>query len=131
MAWTIVETVEVWKMKHEAGDEMIRVKLVCTSDATGTDYDIVTDLVRGTWLYMLKTVPVTGDDAPSGTFDLDVEDEDNLHILDTNANSNTAPSASAGDTTLKIFPPVLEKCSVVIATLGTGKKATIYLYFVK
>ena len=130
MAWTIVETVEVWKGSGP-NEEMIEVKLACTSDATGTDYDIVTDLIKGACLYMVKIVPGTSGDAPGAAFNLDVEDETDAHILDTDSNSTSATTFHAGANTIGAFPVIKGKCSVVIATLATGKKADVYLQFVR
>jgi len=130
MAWTITEAVDAWKMKSQAGDELIEVKLSCISDANASDYDILQDL-KGTSLYLVKIVPGAGGDAPAGTFDLDIEDETDAHILDTDANSNSATTFHSGLATLGLYPPIKNKVSLVCATLGDANTATIYLYFVR
>lgn len=141
MAWTITETVRVSKMKSQQGDELIEVKLDCASDANATDYDLsaaAMGAVKGSWLYAVKIVPGTGGDIPDAVFDLDIEDENNIHILDTDANP-VAPTGGAtyhmGSATMGVYPPIGShsgsQVSVVCATLGNGKDADIYLYFVK
>jgi hypothetical protein len=41
MAWTITETWTAYPINRVMGEELIVIKLDCTSDANGTDYDIV------------------------------------------------------------------------------------------
>jgi hypothetical protein len=146
MSWTITPTIHKIKaIKHQVlGDMMVVVKLACTSDASAgsitmkstansaTDtYRHIMDMIEGSWLYMIKTVPAGGGDAPAGTFDLDVEDDNNDHLLDTDANANDANTFTAGSNTLGVFPPIMDQITVVIATLGNTKKADVYLYFSK
>jgi hypothetical protein len=125
-------------MKFGNWDTVIEVKLECTSDASGTDYDLVCAMIPGSWLYLVKIIPGTGADAPAAAFDLDIEDENDIHMLDTNSNSE-APTGGAtyhsGASDMGVFPPIGThtgmKVSVVCATLGDGNKADIYLYFTK
>jgi len=139
MAWTITETPSQWFTQTTQGDRMIKIKLACTSDAGASDYDVTNIArLRGSLLYLVKIVPGTGGDAPAGAFDLDIEDENNHHILDTDANP-AAPTGGAtyhaGSNTMGVYPPIEDsasaKVSLVCATLGDGNKADIYLYFVK
>jgi hypothetical protein len=136
-AWTITATIDrEARIKPHAMqyEYLYRVKLACTSDATLTDYEFpgaIMGKVKNSFLYLIKTVPGTGGDAPTGTFDLDVEDDNNDHLLDTDANSNTATTFTVGSDTLGVFPPIFDHISVVIATLGDTNTATIYLYFAK
>jgi hypothetical protein len=142
MAWTIVESSPViTKMAIEAGDELVKIKLACTSDGSASDYDLsATALaaIKGSSFYLLKIVPGTGADEPTGAFDCDIEDENNHHILDTNANA-AAPTLGytlhLGSSTFGVFPPIEShsavKVSLVCATLGDEKKADFYLYFVR
>jgi hypothetical protein len=60
-----------------------------------------------------------------------VEDENNDHILDTDANSNTANTFTIGSDTLGVYPAIFDGLTVVIATLGNTKKTDVYLYFLK
>jgi hypothetical protein len=99
-------------------------------DKTDT-YREIMDMIKGSWLYLIKTVPGTGGDVPTGVFDLDVEDDNNDHLLDTDANSNVANGFVAGNTTLNVFPPIMDEITVVIGTLGDTNTADIYLYFSK
>ena len=132
MAWTITESLEAYKINHMMGSEMIVVKLVCTSDASGTDYDLTSIAqIKGGWLYEMKVVPSGAPDAPTGTFDIDIEDVDNAHILDTNANSQSAVTFHDGADTIGHYPLIQGKCSFVSATLANTKKATVYLSFLK
>lgn len=136
MAWTITETLH--KEQHNMGKlKMFVVKLACVSDANASDFDLgsvnknIRNAIQGAYLYLIKIVPGTGGDAPSGAFDLDIEDEANDHILDSDSNVHTANSFISGATTLAVFPPIVDYCSLVCATLGDGNKADFYLYFTK
>lgn len=139
MAWTITETHQIKKMISQAGDEVLEVKLACTSDGSASDYDLtdaeVLSFINGSFFYLLKIVPGTGGDAPSGTFDLDIEDENDNHILDTDSNP-VAPTGGCtyhpGSNTMGVYPPIMSSTiSLVCATLGDGNTADIYLYFTK
>ena len=145
MSWTITPSFHKnVKMKHTlGGDSMIVLRLECTSDAGAGSITMKTteedpsgsykeymNAIRGSWLWMVKTVP-DGTLVPDGTFDLDVEDENNDHILDTDANSNTANTFTIGSDTLGVYPAIFDGITVVIATLGNTKKTDVYLYFLK
>lgn len=138
MAWTITETARAHRMKYGNWDTVIEVKLACTSDGSASDYDIVSTMIKGSWLYLVKIVPGTGADAPAAAFDLDIEDENDHHILDTDSNSE-APTGGAvyhsGSAHMGVYPVVGThsgvKVSLVCATLGDGNKADVYLYFTK
>ncbi len=136
-AWTITATVDKEgriKDHHMQYEYVYRIKLACTSDASGTDYVMPSNImgkIRNSWLYMIKTVPGTGGDAPTAAFDLDIEDDNDDHLLDTDANPNGSNKFTPGHATLGIFPIVFDHLSVVIATLGNANTATIYLYFAK
>jgi len=142
MAWTIVESAPViTKMAIEAGDELIKIKLACTSDAGASDYDLsaaAMTTIAGAYFYMFKIVPGTGGDVPGAVFDCDIEDENNHHILDTDSNP-VAPAEGytmhLAASTLGAFLPIerhsAAKVSLVCATLGDGNKADFYLYFLR
>ena len=51
-AWTITETDSPIKIR---GSEAVIVKLACVSDASGTDYQLTTDVI-GFYLYDIRTV---------------------------------------------------------------------------
>ncbi|MCP4262752.1 MAG: hypothetical protein GY774_35385 [Planctomycetes bacterium] len=143
MAWTVTATIDdTIAMKHHLGGDRITVlKLACIGDASagtvtlkstnadpGNDYNAVMDEIRGSWLYLMKTVPSDVDN----TFDVDIEDKLNDHILDTNANSNTANTFTTGADTLGVYAPILEEITVVIADIGADQKTCeIYLYCLK
>jgi hypothetical protein len=108
MAWTITETVDAYKTKTQAGDELIEVKLECISDASGTDTELTAETIRqikGSWLYQMKVVPGTGDDAPTAAFDIDIEDEADFHILDTDSNSVSAITVTGAPASRLSSPP--------------------------
>jgi hypothetical protein len=139
MAWTITEHAPVvTKMKNYSWDTLIKVRLECTSDASGCDYDLLATMIKGSYLYLVKIVPGTGSDEPSAAFDMDLEDELDVHILDTDDNA-AAPTGGAiyhgGHSTMGVYPPIenesTTKVSLVCATLGDGNKADFYLYFAK
>ena len=125
-AWTITETKGTIKDNKV---EMRVVRLACTSDGSGTDWKLETD-VTGWYLYAVRTDP-DGTDVPSGVYTVDVEDELDFHILDLDSRSTTAIEMAKGSNTVGIFPMIMSQPSVVVSTLGDTKKADIYLYFVK
>lgn len=146
MSWTITPSFYKSKrIKHGlGGDWMVVVKIACTSDASGgsltmksrqldpsNSYIAFMDEIQGSWLYLMKVVPGSGDDAPSGTFNIDIEDETAAHILDTDANASDATTFHTGSDTLGVYPVIFDHLGVEIATLGNGNKADIYLYFLK
>lgn len=146
MAWTFsVSFYKDVKMKNSlGGDQMIVLKVACVSDASGgsltmkstdldpgNEYNEYMDRIKGSWLYMIKTVPNLGATQPAGTFDVDVEDQMADHLLDTDANPNDANKISVGSGTLGIYPAILDYVGLVVATLGNTKTADIYLYFLK
>lgn len=135
--WTITSKIDFSEaMKHNLGEWLFRVKVSLASgdDASASDYDLPANIIseiRGSWLYLIKTVPGTGGAAPSAAFDLDIEDDNDDHILDTNARSETATSWTIGSDTLGVYPPILGTCSVVCADLGDANTTDIYMYFLK
>ena len=149
MSWTITPTIsysEKAQIKHALyGDMCIVLRLACVSDAnTGTvtlrttaasgastNYPDIMDQIAHSTLYLMEVVPGAGGDAPSAAFDIDIENKRNSHILDTDSNSHTATSFTAGSDTLGLFPPIFEEITIVIGTLGDANTADIYLYFWK
>jgi hypothetical protein len=133
MAWTVVETLHDSKLVRN-NEHINCIKLVMTGDGGASDYDLsstLKDYWQGSVLYLVKIVPGTGDDVPGGTFNLDIEDDTNAHILDTDTNPADATTFKAGSTTISVAPPVMTTLSVVCADIGTGNKITVYLYFWK
>lgn len=133
MAWTIVESIDRRKnINLLGGTEVLRVKLVCTADAAGVDYDLTSASVKGSYLYMVKTVPGTAGDAPSGVYQVQIQDDEDTPLLTLAGLSTTATEINAGSVTIGVFPPILEKCSFVVNDqVGDGNKITVYLYFTK
>jgi hypothetical protein len=139
MAWTITATIdEVYKVRHQMGDELVVVKLACESDASGTDTqldsvmaDMDWDSILGGWLYEMVVNPGTGDDEPSATFDIDIEDGIDRHILDTDDNAVSGASSHGGSDTLGYFPVIEKDTAFVSETLGNGKTCDVYLKILK
>lgn len=148
MSWTITPTInQTQTIKHALyGNQLVVLKLACTCDdsaASGSitlkstkadrsdTYCKITDQIEGSTLYLMEVVPGTGGAAPTGTFDIDVENNRNNHILDTDSNSNTANSFVIGSNTLGIFPPIFSQITVVVGDLGDANTVDIYLYFWK
>lgn len=124
--WTIAETV----FYRNAARTQVVIKLACTSDATGTDYQLTDGRVIGKYLYSVQTDPGDGADAPTGVYTLDVEDGLNFHLLDLDGLSTSATEVNLGSATLGLYPHINRLPSVVLGTLGDGNKTEIYLTFV-
>lgn len=125
-AWTCTE-----QNPREFNNGSFSVEVSCTSDASASDYTISTyaSKIRGMFLYELKVIPGTGDDEPSATFDVDLEDDEDDHILDTNDNAVDANTFHAGNATLDFYPMVTGTLSIVSETLGNGNTAVYRLMF--
>jgi len=133
MAWTVVETLHDSKQVRDL-THINCIKLVMTGDGNASNHDLgatLKDYWQGSVLYGIKIVPGTGGDAPTGTFDLDIEDDTDFHILDTDANPNNATTYVIGSDTIGAMPPVLTTLSVVCADIGAANIVTVYLYFWK
>lgn len=117
--------------EYSSGTKQISVTLTAGDDASASDYDITTYLneIKGMFLYQMKVVPGTGGAAPTGTFDLDIEDEDDSHILDTDANVNNANTLHEGSDTLDRDPMIGDACSIVCADIGDLNTVTVRLLF--
>lgn len=138
MAWTINFTIdEAYHCNTVMGDEMIIAKLDCVSDANGTDSDLKTldadafSKILGGWLYEMKIVPGTGDGVPTATWDIDIEDSDNGHILDTDDNAVDAITYKDGASTIGHYPIIEKGTSFVSETLGDANTAVVYLKVLK
>jgi len=133
MAWTITETID----KRAAisilgGSEMFRVKLACTADASGTDYDLTSPSIKGSYLYMVKTVPGAGGDAPGGVYQIELEDEEDTPLLTLAGLSTSATEVNPGSASIGVFPPILKGLSLVVNDqVGNANTITVYLYFTK
>ena len=127
--WTITESRRTYK--HQ-GSKTTIITLACISDGSAGAYDITTYMndIKGLYFYSMAVTPGSGGVAPDNTFDIDVEDADDFHILDTNANSNTAKTWHLGLATLGQYPMVKDLISLVIADIGTAAdEITIELFF--
>ena len=137
--WSVTEALHesrtVRSLEHI---NVIKVSLTAGNDTSVSDYDLGSasapvdkDYWQGSTLYMMKVVPGTAGATPSGTFDIDIEDENDDHLLDTDANANDSNTLIAGSDTLGLFPPVTRTCSVVCADIGDENSVDVYLYFWK
>lgn len=114
------------------GKRWLEVTYAGTSDAGASDYDFPSSVmseIKDLYLYQMKIIPGTGDDAPSAAFDCDIEDEEDDHILDTDSNSETSNTFVKGHATLGVLPKIREQVSVVCATLGADNTVTIVFIF--
>lgn len=135
MAWTVVETYTTKSLKLAGGEAIIRVKLVCTADASGyteTLSDELAALIKGSYLYGVWTIPGSGGDAPGAVYQIDVKDEDSLALLTLASRSTSATEFTLGSDTLGVFPPIMETFSIVFNDqIGNENKTTVVLLFLK
>jgi hypothetical protein len=117
--------------EYNNGNREVSVTLTSGNDASASDYDITTYArnIKGMFLYEVRLVPGTGGATPTGAYDLDIEDEDDTHILDTDANSNVANAAHQGSDTLHRDPMILDTVSIVCADLGDANTVMVRLFF--
>ena len=142
MALAITQTLDDrCSMKTATGDNLVVIKLACVSDGTGSGtYDVGSveqpngqdymQLVRGSWLYMVKLVPGTC----GASFDFDVLDENGDAFINTTGNSNTATSWITGSETIGLFPPVIHYLGIVVDgadALTNTNTLDVYMYFTK
>lgn len=119
------------------------LSVLVTSDGSactvtlGNDTNYYIDDFKGALIYALEVVPGTASVAPDAAFDIDLENANAFHLLDTNSNSNTATTWNLGDATLGDYPPVRcasSNCSgdlvLEMGDMGTaGDQATIHIHF--
>ena len=117
--------------EYNNGNREVSVTLTSGDDASASDYDIDTYArkIKGMFLYEMRLIPGTGGEAPTGTYDLDIEDEDDTHILDTDANSASANATHEGSDTLNRDPMILDTVSIVCADLGDLNTVKVRLFF--
>lgn len=103
-----------------------------TGDTGEQTYTITNyaDSIEGWWLYTIEIVPGTGAAAPTGTFDLDVQNENGFHLVDSNANSNTATTWIVANVTLGQYPRMRGPITLAFADFGGDDDAvTTHLHF--
>ena len=139
MAWTVTPTHHnSYTICHPLGNEMVVFKLACTSDASGLDKTISEVLgnihwlsARGGWLYSNIIIVGTGDDAPSGTFNYDWQNEFDMSKISVTDHAVDENTENTGSDEFGRFAVVEDKDHLVIDTLGDGNKADIYIYVMK
>ena len=137
--WSVAETLhESRTVRNLEHINVVKLVLTAGDDASASDYDLGSasspinkDYWQGSTLYLMKVVPGVTTETPTGTFDIDIEDENDDHLLDTDANANDSNTFISGSDTLGLFPPILKTCSVVMADIGDANTVTLYLYFWK
>ncbi len=125
-AWTCVE-----QTPREYSNGNTTLEVVCTADAGAGAYDISDHIVKlkGRYLYQLKIIPGTGDEEPTGTFDVDIEDEEDDHLLDTDANAADANTFHFAHKTIDGFPMIRESLSIVAGAIGADNTVTFRFFF--
>ena len=137
MAWTITQTIDkLGIMKTPVDFEMFKVKLACTSDASGTDTDLSTavmEMVNNSFLWLVICDPGSGGAAPSADFQLELQNEDDISLFDSGAGgiSATVDTVKPGTQSAGMPPPFFDTISLVCGTLGDANTADFYLYFAK
>lgn len=129
-AWTCTEGRKVY------GPDKSKVIIIvtCAGDGSGATYDLDTYLsdVIGYHLWTLYVIPGTGGTAPDAAFDIDIEDSNDFHLLDTDANSHTTQTWNVGSDTLGQYPLIKDAVSIVFADIGTAADTVVVeLHFVK
>ena len=127
MAWTVTTTYDAFPVMLNGSSEMVVISIACVSDASGHSMqlsDHLMQLIRGGYLYEMVVKPDSGD-APSATWDIDLEDYDAQHILDTDDNATDAITSHAGSATLGYYPVIERTLRFVSASLGNTKKAVV------
>ena len=115
---------------YKNGD--VTVSVLVTSDGSACTCTLDTDDYEndllGQYLYTVEVVPGTGSVAPDAAFDLDVEDDNAFHMVDTDSNSHTTTTWNPGNGTLGQYPKVRTGIVLELGDMGTaGDQATIHL----
>ena len=81
---------------------------------------------------MVKTVPGSGGDAPSGVYQIELEDDEDTPLLTLTGLSTSATEVNPGSASIGVFPMVLDKFSLVVNDqVGNANVITVYLYFTR
>lgn len=128
--WTIVETLDKYTPEYlKLHKGVFRIKLDCTSDASGTTYTLTNTDTIGAYFYMVETIP-DGSLAPDGTYDVTITNDLTTTVLTASGRSTTAKEIAMASATLGGYPPLFGT-KITITTLGNTKKTAIYLYYDK
>lgn len=108
------------------GQLLRRIKVEWTSDSSGDANGTATDPIYGL-IYEIKTVPGSGDDAPTDDYDVTLIDADGADLLGGNgADRDTANAEWAKPNT---FPKVVDGAfTPTIANAGSANSGTLYIY---
>lgn len=136
MAWTITETMyKTVNVEAGTGRVIYIVKLACTADANAVDYDLTAATmtrIKGGYIYMVKTRPGAGGDAPGAAYLVQIQDELDDVLLSMADRSTSAVEFEAGSATIGLFPPITDTISLVVNDqVGNANKFDIYFYVTK
>ena len=121
----IVTSTEYLKTGHGTG----RLKIECTSDASGYTYTIPGNDLRGAYVYALTTDP---DDTvpPSAPYNISFADDVGPSLLNISGASTSTSEEWPAHATIGIFPLVFNP-KLEFTTLGNGKKTSVLIKFEK
>ena len=138
MAWTVTTTIDkIYPVSSVMGNEMVVIKLDCTSDASGTTVyldqvlgKLFWESIRGKWMYGILYIP-DGTDTPTETPSIDLTGTGGYSWIDEDAMTADANKFVPGSDESGIFPPIEDGATFVSTTLANTKKAAFYLYILR
>ena len=136
MSWSTKAIVHrKYNISSRQSAKMFVIKIECESDGSGID-ELLEDIlgselwqmVRGRWLYSAIIVPGTGGDAPSGTFNFDIQNAFDMSKISVTGHAVDENTENTGSDEFGRFAVIEDGDTLTIATLGDGNKLDLYLY---